>query len=109
MHQNVGLLDQRLAIEWVQKNIAAFGGDPNRITLFGQSAGATSIDYYSYAWTSDPIVNAFIAKLGVSNSFFNPAPSNNTKAWYGPTQALRCGDASAGVTFTVACMRGKIM
>jgi para-nitrobenzyl esterase len=40
---NVGLLDQKKAFEWVRNNIAAFGGDPNKITAMGQSAGAISI------------------------------------------------------------------
>lgn len=40
---NLGLLDQRFALEWVQSNIQLFGGDPARITTFSQSAGTGSI------------------------------------------------------------------
>ncbi|KAB5583601.1 acetylcholinesterase [Coniochaeta sp. 2T2.1] len=62
--QNVGLLDQRLVLEWVRDNIAAFGGDPSRIGAWGQSSGSIAIAYYSYVYQDDPIINSVILDSG---------------------------------------------
>lgn len=43
---NAGLKDQNLVLKWVGKNILRFGGDPEKVTIFGQSAGAASVDYH---------------------------------------------------------------
>ena len=59
---NLGLLDQRVAIEWLRDNISRFGGDPERMTLFGESAGATSVITYMFSYPDDPIAHGFIAQ-----------------------------------------------
>jgi carboxylesterase type B len=53
---NFGFLDQDAAINWVHENIAAFGGDPNRITIFGESAGALSADAFAFSHPHSTIV-----------------------------------------------------
>jgi len=104
--QNLALLDQRLAVEWVRDNIEKFGGDPSRITLFGQSAGAASVDFYSYAWKKDPIVAGFIPESG--NAFGWGLPNTEEfarNAWFNVSQNLNCGDANSDPTENLACMR----
>jgi carboxylesterase type B len=65
---NLGLLDQRKAVEWTFNNIATFGGDPTRMILWGQSAGAGSADKYAYAWPDDPIVYGIAIDSGSGDS-----------------------------------------
>ncbi|KAF2226115.1 carboxylesterase [Elsinoe ampelina] len=63
---NFSIQDQRAAVEWVSENIRAFGGDPKRMTLWGQSAGAGLTDQYLFAWPRNPIVRASVSSSGVA-------------------------------------------
>ncbi|XP_074023811.1 LOW QUALITY PROTEIN: acetylcholinesterase, partial [Numenius arquata] len=64
---NVGLLDQRLALRWVQGNIEAFGGDPGAVTLFGESAGAASIGLHLLSPPSRPLFRRAVLQSGSPN------------------------------------------
>lgn len=64
---NAGMKDQVLALRWVRRNIKQFGGDPNRITMFGQSAGAASIAYHMVSPMSKGLFQRGILLSGVPN------------------------------------------
>ncbi|XP_050531761.1 juvenile hormone esterase-like isoform X2 [Daktulosphaira vitifoliae] len=61
---NFGLKDQVLALRWVKENIEQFGGDPNRVTIFGQSAGSVSTGYHFLSPLSKGLFHKAILESG---------------------------------------------
>ncbi len=73
---NFALLDQAAAIKWVKRNIAAFGGDPDNITIFGQSGGADAVQFQIISpQTKGDFQRAIIQSAGTRMMVYPPMPS----------------------------------
>ena len=82
---NFGNLDTHEALRWVQRNAAAFGGDPNNVTVFGESAGATN----ALVLTVAPSAKGLFHKLIVQSNAYGLAPPPSPEESGGSTAALR--------------------
>ncbi|KAK6180133.1 hypothetical protein SNE40_012338 [Patella caerulea] len=100
---NNGLRDQHLAIKWVKDNIESFGGDPNSITLFGESAGSGSVMYQAIYPENEGLFQRAIAESGSANSFWaiTPDPEDKAKSL---AEILDCPDTSSSKAI-VQCLR----
>ena len=91
---NYGLYDQMTAMKWVKDNISAFGGDPENITVMGQSAGAMSVQQHCLSPLTDGLFQKAVMSSGggVSKMMSAAAPEKNYTFWQTAMKKAGCED-----------------
>ncbi|KAJ3550538.1 hypothetical protein NM688_g5059 [Phlebia brevispora] len=98
---NVGYLDQIEALRWVQRNIEAFGGDPTRVTIDGESAGASSVELHLVTPESAGLFSGAIAQ----SVYRTPLPSPEEQVLLFDFFAGLAGCGEGSVVEQIACLR----
>ncbi|KAJ7056689.1 alpha/beta-hydrolase [Mycena amicta] len=101
---NAGLQDQRMAMLFIKENIAAFGGDPSKVTIWGQSAGAGSVEAHFVYPASQPLFRAGIADSSTGPFKNSPDASTYDKADK-PFARLLASTGCAAGSGAVACLQ----
>jgi para-nitrobenzyl esterase len=101
LFSNYGILDQQAALRWVQKNIRSFGGDPDNVTLGGQSAGCVDTE----SNVMSPLASGLFHRAILQSVVLEPTPLATAEA-HGVAFAVAAGCGSGTDAATAACMRG---
>lgn len=103
---NMGMLDQTMALQWIHSNIALFGGNPNNITLFGESAGAASVSMHLLSPLSRNLFSQAIMQSGSATAPWATVDREETIIrGLRLAEAVGCPHSRANLSSALECLR----